>query len=510
MAKTTRKKTSILGTCLVVASLMSVGLTIFYFDFIRSLQHKTDYAAQQTVGMLDQVFHYAVLTNKAMINNVGGQCRSLLPRLREEAALGPFLRTISLAHKGNLYCSSLFGETAANDDPTLYVDGTLLLMPENQVRRQRPLVVVRLAQGDNAVLSAVDGLYIEMVLRIARANSDIRFRVGSNELNDSGTFQHAPSATNAFIFSSLRSEQLPYSVDAEVSYKDAWAQFQHEYMMLGWCLLGLSFFAGIFYYRTKNRPVSQQEDLARGLRNHEFIPFFQPQVDGVTKRVIGAEVLMRWQHPWEGLVRPDLFIPQAEESGLIIEMTSALFADVAKYFHSSHALFGPGFHISLNITAGHLENDILLADCQALNSLCKLHQWKLVLELTERSVLNNSPDVANRLKTLAAMGVKFALDDFGTGHSSLTTLQDFNFQIIKIDQSFVSRIGDEPGSQHIVDSVIALAKKMDMTLVAEGVETGEQAQYLADSGVELLQGYLFGAPASPQAFLSFIERQHLV
>ncbi|MGX5835988.1 EAL domain-containing protein [Aeromonas piscicola] len=510
MAKTAKKNASIVRACLVVISLMSIGLTIFYFDFIRSLQHKTDYATQQAISLLDQVFQYAIQTNQSMLNSADGQCQAHLPHLREEAALGPFIRTISLARKGTLYCSSLLGSVSANDDPELYVDGTLLLMPENLVRQHRPLVVVRLVQGDDSVLSAVDGVYIEMALRVARANTAMRFRVGPHELNDAGIFQTSPPATNAFMLSSLRSNQLPYSVDAEVSYKDAWKQFQHEYQVLGWCLVGLSIFAGIFYYRTKNKPASLQEDLVRGLREHEFVPFFQPQVDGVTKRVTGTEVLMRWQHPHDGLVRPDLFIPQAEESGLIIAMTSALFADVAKYFHFSHALFAPGFHISLNITANHLDSDVLLEDCRALHSLCKLHQWQLVLELTERSVLINTPDVANRLKALAAMGIMLALDDFGTGHSSLTTLQEFNFQIIKIDQSFVSRIGDEPGSQHIVDSVIALAKKMDLTLVAEGVETCEQAQYLANSGVELLQGYLFGAPVPPQAFLALIKEQHQI
>lgn len=129
------------------------------------------------------------------------------------------------------------------------------------------------------------------------------------------------------------------------------------------------------------------------------------------------------------------------------------------------------------------------------------------MELTERNILNYNVETIKILKMLSLIGVKLALDDFGTGHSSLTTLQNFHFDCIKIDKSFTARISDEPSSRHIVDSVISLAKKLELSIVAEGVENNEQETYLRDNGVDFLQGYLYSPPLNKFDFFYISERE---
>ncbi|PPA27868.1 hypothetical protein C3737_22230 [Aeromonas jandaei] len=142
--------------------------------------------------------------------------------------------------------------------------------------------------------------------------------------------------------------------------------------------------------------------------------------------------------------------------------------------------------------------------------MCCFKRWQLTLELTERSMLNDTPDVTKRINKLLSMGVHLSLDDFGTGYSSLATLQKIRFGSIKIDKSFVSKVVSDENSQHIVSSVIIMAKKMGLTLVAEGVETKEQEVYLCNHGVDFLQGYLYGKPMSPKDFLFDCYRMALL
>ncbi|CAJ1779480.1 Cyclic di-GMP phosphodiesterase PdeL [Aeromonas hydrophila] len=220
----------------------------------------------------------------------------------------------------------------------------------------------------------------------------------------------------------------------------------------------------------------------------------QPLVAAGSERVIGAEVLMRWQHPTAGMIRPDLFIPQAEASGLIVPMTSLLMEEVARELSLERDLVPDGFHISFNISAAHCRDMALLAECRRFLDHFAPSQVVLVLELTERELLVADPQTLALFRQLDEMGVRLAMDDFGTGHSSLHYLQQFHVDYLKIDQSFIGRIGTESLSEHIVDNVIDLGTRLGLALVAEGVETRQQADYLRSKGVDYLQGYLFGRP----------------
>jgi len=219
-------------------------------------------------------------------------------------------------------------------------------------------------------------------------------------------------------------------------------------------------------------------------------------------RWAGAEVLMRWNHPREGLVRPDLFIPYAEHSGQIVAMTRALMLHTAQSLAPYTALLEDGFHIGINITADHCRDLSLLDDCHTFLQHFPPGLVRLTLELTERKLIEATPVALELFAKLHDMGVMIALDDFGTGQSSLNYLRQFKVDYLKIDQSFVAMIGGDALSQHILDSIIELSGKLGLGIVAEGVETEVQRDYLARLEVDFQQGYLFARPMPADEFLS--------
>jgi EAL domain-containing protein (putative c-di-GMP-specific phosphodiesterase class I) len=210
---------------------------------------------------------------------------------------------------------------------------------------------------------------------------------------------------------------------------------------------------------------------------------------------------MRWNHPREGLVRPDLFIPYAEHSGQIVAMTRALMLHTAQNLAPYAALLEDGFHIGINITADHCRDLSLLDDCRTFLQHFPPGRVALTLELTERKLIEATPVTLDLFEKLHEMGVMIALDDFGTGQSSLNYLRQFKVDYLKIDQSFVAMVGGDALSLHILDTIIELSGKLGLGIVAEGVETETQRDYLARHNVDFQQGYLFAKPMPAEAFL---------
>jgi EAL domain-containing protein (putative c-di-GMP-specific phosphodiesterase class I) len=263
--------------------------------------------------------------------------------------------------------------------------------------------------------------------------------------------------------------------------------------------------SGFIGHFLRKRSSSPSHELQRALEASEFVPYFQPVVHGDSKKWSGAEVLMRWNHPKEGLVRPDMFIPFAEHSGLIVPMTRALMQQTAALLAPHQASFNRPFHVGINITASHCRDLELVADCREFLAAFAPGAISLVLELTERELIEPTAITHQLFEQLHELGVMIAIDDFGTGHSSLGYLRQFNVDFLKIDQSFVAMIGADALSRHILDTIIELCAKLDLDIVAEGVETEEQSDYLTAHGVNFLQGYLFGRPMPAAEFVNALS-----
>ncbi|MGB5825826.1 MAG: EAL domain-containing protein, partial [Pseudomonas mandelii] len=316
-----------------------------------------------------------------------------------------------------------------------------------------------------------------------------------------------PLPTLPVAESKLTSTRYGFTVAAGFPEGETWRYMNSEYPPLFSLLIFFGVVSGAIGHVLQKRSSSPSHEMQRALEAGEFVPYFQPVVHGDTKTWSGAEVLMRWNHPKEGLVRPDLFIPFAEHSGLIVPMTRSLMRHTAALLAPAAASFDGPFHIGINITASHCKDLDLVEDCREFLSAFAPGAIHLVLELTERELIEPTAITHQLFEQLHTLGVMIAIDDFGTGHSSLGYLRQFNVDFLKIDQSFVAMIGVDALSRHILDSIIELSAKLDLGIVAEGVETEEQSDYLAAHGVNFLQGYLFGRPMPGAEFINALRHR---
>jgi len=305
--------------------------------------------------------------------------------------------------------------------------------------------------------------------------------------------------------SNLGSSRYGFSVTAGFPKGETWRYMRSQYPPLFSLLIFFGVISGSLGHFLQKRTSSPTHEMQRALDAAEFVPYFQAVVHGDSKKLSGIEVLMRWNHPKEGLVRPDLFIPFAEHSGLIVPMTRSLMQQTATLLAPLSASFKEPFHIGINITASHCQDLDLVKDCREFLDAFAPGSIHLVLELTERELIEPTAITHQLFDQLRDLGVKIAIDDFGTGHSSLGYLRQFNVDYLKIDQSFVAMIGIDTLSSHILDSIIELAIKLGLAMVAEGVETQQQSDYLTAHNVNFLQGYLYGRPMPGVEFISALS-----
>ncbi len=244
-----------------------------------------------------------------------------------------------------------------------------------------------------------------------------------------------------------------------------------------------------------------QLDLERAIDRNELFLVYQPFLNLRENRVTGFEALLRWRHPARGLVPPSDFIPIAEETGLIHEIGEW----VIRRACATLADWPDDVRVAVNFSAAQFHNaDILQTIVRALN-VAKVSPSRLEIEITESMLLSRFGSATSILNALLQLGVTVALDDFGTGFSSLTYLRKLPFNRIKIDRSFISDMLTQPDCAAIVKSVIGLARDLRIGLVAEGVETVDQLEYLRQAECDEVQGYLIGRPASAEQALALLE-----
>ncbi|MGZ0715888.1 EAL domain-containing protein [Pseudomonas palleroniana] len=480
-----------------------LGVLILHWQAERTLQKSSEQTTQEAVRAFDLMLDNTDMAVRALLPLAGQPCnKEVKLALREQVTRRPFVRAATLSFQRNIYCSSLFGSNYQSPvNPEDYVAGRLWLMSGNPVTPDTALLVYRLADGDKGAFASIDGYHLTNALRLISRYAGLILQVGPNWLGADGSVHTTPPPAFAVAHQHLVSQRYLYSVEAGMPDGEILRYMQERYPAVFSLVVFFGVLAGVLAHWLQKRSSAPTHELQRALGAHEFIAYYQPVVRGDTREWAGCEVLMRWQHPKEGLVRPDLFIPLAEYSGLIVPMTRALMSQVAAQLAPHIGHVAPGFHIGVNITARHCEDLALVEDCRKFLAAFPPGQVILVLELTERELIQPT-DLTRRLfEALHELGVMIAIDDFGTGHSSLGYLRNFNVDYLKIDQSFVAMIGQDALSRHILDSIIELSGKLDLGIVAEGVETTEQCEYLAAQGVDFLQGYLFGRPLPGEEFI---------
>lgn len=249
-----------------------------------------------------------------------------------------------------------------------------------------------------------------------------------------------------------------------------------------------------------NARVALEHDLRGALRMGEFVLHYQPLVDAAG-HCFGAEALVRWRHPTRGMVSPDLFIPLAEETGLILELGRWVLDAACTRLAAWARLPGlDALTVAVNVSARQLRHKDFVADVADALRRSGARPERLKLELTESLLLTEIDDTIAKMAELRALGVTFNLDDFGTGYSSLSYLQRLPLETLKIDRSFVAQMTADANAAAIARTVVALARALSLEVLAEGVETEAQHQALAALGCLRYQGYLFGRPLSAGDF----------
>jgi len=251
--------------------------------------------------------------------------------------------------------------------------------------------------------------------------------------------------------------------------------------------------------------VVMESNIRIAIKEEQFEVFFQPQIDIQTEELVGMEALIRWRHPSLGLIAPDKFIPLAEETGLIIEIDRLVMQQAMQIFSNWYKSgLNPGV-LSLNLAMKQLkEDDFITYLLETMHNANFQASW-LELEVTEGQVMKNTLLSIEKLNTIHELNIDIAIDDFGTGYSSLSYLKKLPLDKLKIDKSFVDDIPKNEDDVAITKAIIALGKSLNFTLIAEGVETSEQKDFLQNEGCDLIQGYFFSKPLASQEMQKFLH-----
>ncbi len=491
----TRGRARRLSTSLAVAALpLLLGIPLMYWQAATLLQSRAVKSAADARTQLDAMLDDAARAAGVVLPLAGQACESVVQTLRSQVAVSPFSRSVNLVADGLIYCTSLMGAYERDEDTASYVGGQLRLMAGNVVTPVRAVLVYRQAEGNHGVLIGIDGQHLINLLQINGQEVSLQIAVGRNWIFADGRVTATPPSGELEYATQAASSRYPFMVAAGYA-PGATLQYMQDHYQPQWLLfMILGCLAGAGSYRLGLRATSPGTALKRALEADEFIPYYQPVVDARTGQWHGIETLMRWQHPSEGLVPPDQFIPLAERLGLIVPMTRALMRHIREDFAGRAEQLPMGFHIGINITAAQCRDLHLVEECRDFLAAFAPGQITLILELTERQMITPTEVTERLFAELRQLGVRIAIDDFGTGHSSLAYLREFRVDVLKIDRSFISMIDSHSLSRHLLDNILDLATRLQLDLVAEGVENAEQVQYLTQRGVRFLQGFHFAKP----------------
>ncbi|WP_293266720.1 EAL domain-containing protein [Neptunomonas sp.] len=319
----------------------------------------------------------------------------------------------------------------------------------------------------------------------------VRFPIQSSRLIE-GMFDNGNKQSIIIIpLLTLPGLSVAISEDQEVLYQGV-NDIPHTWYLEAFTLFIFLYMSSAFFQRQLTNPTLQ---LKKAIRNREFFSVFQPLVDSRTRQLIGVEALVRWNHPVDGLRMPLTFLPQAEQSGLLMQMTSMQLKQSAKDL-APFIKHCPNCLVHINIAACHLLSE------DSLNEFFTFREQipGLVLEITEDTMLElESSQIRQALERLDRANIPIAIDDFGTGYCGLSYLRSLPVSILKADKSFIASMGTDSVNADVLQTIINLAKTLKLTTVAEGVETDSQCSQLQAMNVDIQQGWLHGKPMSADA-----------
>lgn len=331
-----------------------------------------------------------------------------------------------------------------------------------------------------------------------------------HELNSSWLYKKFIQSQSSFasqkIFATIRLKNLDgvlITVLADEQRKIN--NFWYNQLLLCLDILVLSTFLYYLIKRSFNKYYSLHGAIKKAIKSKQFYPVYQPIFDAVTNSYSGVEVLLRWQGNHNEIIMPDFFIEEAEGTGLIVPITLQI---IETAFQQTKSILDamPTFHLSFNICATHFTDLHFFTQFYKLINQYSITPEQILFEITERDLLDeNNKQYINKMHELRTAGYSLAVDDYGTGYSSISYLQYFPFNYLKIDKLFIHAIGTKAITETLNDAIINLAKKINVTIIAEGVETIEQVNYLLLNEVRFLQGWYFSKALSIAQLLELFK-----
>lgn len=473
--------------------IMSLGTIMCYLDMQHSLDEDLHSRLKLAITSIDVTLNHAEMAADSAELYLGQNCsENIQTGIRTIVATIPDVRTVSMARHNDIYCTSVFGGKMFSINQADYPDHSLTLMGSNQITPSESLLVY--AQQDlkgNSVLVGVDGYYMYNVLNVLGNGSPLYLKVGNNYLDRNG---HVFTFMNIKLPVSLESSQFSYSVLADREKLSDFYTFINYERTLFIAMLVVSLLLTWLFRSYLGYRGTLEFMLREAIKHKQLKPFIQPIVKGKDEKIVGGEVLIRWEHPTQGFIPPDKFIPVAEQTGLIKEVTAICFNEVIRQLHAKEHLLPDGLFICFNTSAVNFQDDEIVTLCKKFMCQLKGIKARVVLEITERESIERTLQTDTITEKLRKLGVQFSLDDFGTGYANYSYLQQFHPEFIKVDKIFTSSIVSNTVSVLVVNNMVNLAHKFDCQVIAEGVEVDTQLEELRKMDVDIFQGYYFSKP----------------
>jgi len=438
-------------------------------------------------------------------------CNTINRELTSRAAFAGNLRAILLVKEGNAFCSSATGSfnlplnvIAPLSDISRDID--LQLMPGTPLQPNKPALALWIKNPG----SLQSGVFATLNITLAPYQL---LASGHPEITGMALVAQR-SALTSWQSVVMQNKNLPTPLHRQaltgyplqfVLYGSTLAFSDYQNILLSGLLLSLLVSGACWLLLSVyQRPG---KELIRGMKRGEFHVEYQPLVTSHDGQPYGMEALLRWTHPTKGPIPPDVFIHYAEAQNLIIPLTRHLFQLVSRDAHLLCHTIPRHACLSLNISPLHLADSGFRQDVLRWLDTMPADHFIYVFEITERAMVRDE-NVGELFDWLHQQQIHIAIDDFGTGHSALIYLERYDFDYLKIDRGFVQSIGTDSLTSPVLDTVLQLAKKLNLKSVAEGVETGEQAAWLINRGVTHLQGYIFSRPLRPETLIDYFRRHN--
>lgn len=474
--------------------------------YARELIHRADETAGQALAGI------RMLAGAGLAPCSAGQ-QALMRRID---LLSTHVQGIGRVRDGTIECASV-GAAAISLDPARFRTSTgILIHRAIRVEGQPSRLIGIERDGYIAFVhrdlpldtwTAVPGVSLALLHLEGKGTSTVRGHYDPAWVARMGTARMATFTEDRYLVAAVRSERFLTAALAAVPIPYLEMRTREVAMRLvpAGLLAGLAVAAAILSLARKQHSLPAA--LRKALRSNEFFVVYQPLVDLRTGAWVGAEALLRWRRGSGEMIGPDLFIPVAEQAGLITHLTERVLqlveADAGRFL-ARHR----DFHVAINLSAADLGSERLVSQLDALLARSAIRPSNLMMEITEHGFVD--PDSAGKvISALRARGIAIAIDDFGTGYSSLQYLESLDVDFLKIDRAFIEAIGTGAPTSQVVGHIITMARAMKLRIIAEGVERAAQAEYLEAQGVQLAQGWMYakGMPFSELENLLAAQRQ---